>query len=390
MKPAPILKNQAKRWYWGPLVGCVLGTLVIAPQTLCAAGDDTTQTRSLGPRIHFAEPTYDFGKVIAGQAVKHEFVFTNTGDQNLILTQVRSSCGCTTLTNWSRQVEPAQRGMIPVELHTANFNGPINKPVIVVCNDTNKPLLTLLLKGTIWRPVEAIPQAVGFSGVFDTPTNTTKIVRIVNNQDQPLSLSPPRSSHRAFTAELKTNQPGKEYELVVRVVPPLGSGNAFGEITLKTSSTHMPELKISTWAVAVQPVVVSPAQLMLPAGPFASSLMRMVTIRNMGSNPLALKEPMINVKDVGLELKEIQAGRYFSLVLNFPQGFQLAPQEKAELNVKSSHPQFALIKVPIHQLPALASSAPSPTKLPTINVPSELTSPPPPMPPGFPAPSGRP
>ena len=49
-----------------------------------------------GPKIEFAEPKFDFGKVPAGEIIKHAFAFTNTGDQTLEIKDVRPSCGCTT------------------------------------------------------------------------------------------------------------------------------------------------------------------------------------------------------------------------------------------------------------------------------------------------------
>ena len=77
----------------------------------------------------------------------------------------------------------------------------------------------------------------------------------------------------------------------------------------------------------------------------------MVSIRNNGTNTLALSEPAVNVQGVDLQLKEVEAGRSFTLGLNFPAGFEIAQGERVELSVRSSHPQFPSIKVPIVQAP---------------------------------------
>jgi hypothetical protein len=41
------------------------------------------------PGIAFKEPTYDFGRVLSGTDVKHEFEFTNTGNGPLEILQVK-------------------------------------------------------------------------------------------------------------------------------------------------------------------------------------------------------------------------------------------------------------------------------------------------------------
>ncbi|MCX6925667.1 MAG: hypothetical protein NT154_21020, partial [Verrucomicrobia bacterium] len=41
----------------------------------------------------------------------------------------------------------------------------------------------------------------------------------------------------------------------------------------------------------------------------------------------------------------------FAVALNFPAGFEIAQGEKVELSIKSNHPQFPIIRVPIVQPP---------------------------------------
>jgi hypothetical protein len=308
-------------------------------------------TIGAGPRIQFEAPVYDFGKVSTGQVLKHEFVFTNMGDRILEIKGVQTSCGCTTAGNWSRQVEPGQQGTIPIEFHSTNFNGPVTKLVTVTCNDTNQPQVKLQIKGTLWRPIEVMPQSAVLNVLPDSPTNAFTVVRIVSNLDKPLILSAPESNHRALAVELKTNQPGKEFQLVIKAVPPLGSGNVFGRITMKTSAPEMPILEVSAYATAPQPVTVTPSNLVLPGGPLTNKLMRSVSIRSVWSSPLTLTNAVLNARGVNVQLRELQPGRYFTVTLTFPEGFEVAKGEQVELSVKSNHPQFPLIKVPITQLP---------------------------------------
>lgn len=49
-----------------------------------------------GPKIVFATPVYDFGRIQGGEIVKYTFVFTNVGGAMLQVSNVQASCGCTT------------------------------------------------------------------------------------------------------------------------------------------------------------------------------------------------------------------------------------------------------------------------------------------------------
>ncbi len=311
-----------------------------------------------GPEIRFATPIYDFGKVKGGESVKHIYVFTNVGGATLQVSNVQVSCGCTTPGEWTRQVEPGKTGSIPIQFNSANFSGQVAKTIAVTCNDTNQTTVVLQIKGNVWKPIDVMPQFAVLTVTAESPSTTTT-VRVVNNEEAPLTLSMPESSNPALAVELKTNQPGKQFELVVKTVPPLPTGNVQGQITLKTTSTNLPVINLSAW-VNMQPVVaVMPSQINLPAAPLANVMASAVSIRNNGTNTLTLSEPVVNAKGVDVQLKETEPRRNFMLVLNFPPGFEIAQGEKVELSVKSDHPQFPTLKVPVMQPPR-----PAPTVAP--------------------------
>jgi hypothetical protein len=329
------------------------------------AADSTASTNAAGPRIQFATPTHDFGKIKGGEVVKYTYAFTNVGQQLLEVTAVQASCGCTTAGEWSRQVEPGKTGSIPIQFNSGNFSGPVAKSITVTCNDTNQPTVILQLKATIWKPIEVTPQVASLNLTMESPSNAT-MVRIVSNEESPLTLSAPESNNRAFAAELRTNQPGKEFELIVKTVPPLPAGNVQGQITLKTSSTNVPVINVTAWANVQQTVMVTPSQITLPPAPLVNTMPSIVSIRNSGTNALALTEPTVNAKGVDVQLKELQPGRYFTLTVTFPAGFKIAQGEKVELSVKSNHPLFPIIKVPILQLSRpVPTAAPGQVVLPT-------------------------
>ena len=63
----------------------------------CSGGSQREQNKKDGNQaeITFKERNFDFGSVDIGEKVSHNFVFTNTGDENLVINEVKASCGCT-------------------------------------------------------------------------------------------------------------------------------------------------------------------------------------------------------------------------------------------------------------------------------------------------------
>jgi len=300
-----------------------------------------------GAKIQFATPVYDFGKVQAGEMVKYSFIFTNIGEEQLEVSNVQPSCGCTTAGDWTRSVPPGGTGKVPVQFNSANFNGQVLKTITVTSNEKQKPVTVLQLKGTIWKPIELVPQYTVINVAPDA-SGASASVRIINHLEEPLSVFEPVSSNPAFSVALITNQPGKEFQLNL-AAGDLSSGTVQGKVTLKTSSAKTPTLDVPFWA-SVQPVIsVIPARIMLPQAPLKTKAPATVTIQNNSTNALTLTDPSVNAPGVDVQIREVQPGRLFNALVTFPEGFEMPAGEPIVLTVKSSQSRMPEIRVPVAQ-----------------------------------------
>jgi hypothetical protein len=97
--------------------------------------------------LKFKEETHKFGKVPQGTPVTNEFVFTNTGTDPVVISNVTVSCGCTT-PEWSKApVLPGKTGTVKATFNAAAA-GAFNKPVTVFSN-TEGGSITLYLNGEV-------------------------------------------------------------------------------------------------------------------------------------------------------------------------------------------------------------------------------------------------
>ena len=305
----------------------------------------------LGPKIHFATNSYDYGRQVAGTRINYTFAFTNIGDQVLEVPSAQGSCHCTTAGDWSKRVEPGQAGVIPVTFDSSGFSGQMTRTVTVTCNDKTQPTVVLQLTGTIWKPIEVSPAMAYFTVPPDAASAPSTVIRIVSNLELPLTVFPPESNSPNFTAVLKTNEPGKSFEVVITAVPPFASGSVQGQIVLKTSSTATPVISIPAMAHIQPAITVTPPQISLPAPPFAAPVTNTLTIQNAGTNVLKLSDAAVNAKDVAVQISEPQPGRLFNVTLVFPRGFDPAAGPPIEFSVKSSHPKYPVIRAPINLAP---------------------------------------
>jgi len=136
-------------------------TLAIIPMVIFASCVSDTAADAEDRRIDYATyidaPTtveydsekHDFGEVTDGDIVKHSFKFTNTGDNNLVLIDVKGSCGCTVPENWPKEpIPPGETGQIDVEFNSKGRPGSVTKSVNVEAN-TNPTVTKLYITGKV-------------------------------------------------------------------------------------------------------------------------------------------------------------------------------------------------------------------------------------------------
>jgi hypothetical protein len=107
-----------------------------------------------GPKIKFNETVHDFGNIKYGAESKYVFKFTNTGNEPLILSRPKSSCGCT-IPTWPKEpILPGETNEILVT-YNSHHVGAFNKTVTVYSNAINNKSVVLRIKGKVVREQSA-------------------------------------------------------------------------------------------------------------------------------------------------------------------------------------------------------------------------------------------
>jgi len=105
------------------------------------------------PVMDFSESVFDFGEVESGDVVEHTYLFKNTGEGPLLISNATASCGCT-VPSWPKDpIEAGADGEIKVRFDSKGKSGIQSKTVTIISN-TQPNKTTLTLKGMVKTPVK--------------------------------------------------------------------------------------------------------------------------------------------------------------------------------------------------------------------------------------------
>ncbi|MFO7826986.1 MAG: DUF1573 domain-containing protein [Bacteroidales bacterium] len=156
-----------------------------------------------GATISFEKDIHDFGKIKEdGGAVEYSFTFTNTGSEPLVITNVRTTCGCTSPTWTQKPVMPGEKGFVKAAFDPRNRPGNFNKSIIITTNSINNGRAILRITGEVLPREKTIedyyPKKIGelrlqsnhfpFTTIYSNQVKRDTL-KIYNDSDQPMTIS---------------------------------------------------------------------------------------------------------------------------------------------------------------------------------------------------------
>jgi len=132
------------------LLALLFSTTTVLAQPSDGARETAQTSKAVsasGPDFEWENKEHDFGTIPKGNPVTAEFKFTNTGNKPMILTNVKSTCGCT-VPVWPKQpILPGEEATIKATYNAKN-PGAFTKKITVVSNAKDN-YIYLLLKGNV-------------------------------------------------------------------------------------------------------------------------------------------------------------------------------------------------------------------------------------------------
>jgi hypothetical protein len=185
--------------------------------------------------------TYDWGSV-APAKLKAVIQVKNVGDDSLVISNVRPSCGCTTAPIDKNVLMPGDIGKINVEIDMTTRTGPTTKTITVTSNDPKNPAQIIYLKADVKRAMMFTPAEYFLITNGKVGQEVATSIRITNSGKEEFTLFPPEFVSgnvrvRFDMKEKKTLKPTEEYELKAYVTP-LEAGSANGVVRMTSTSSE--------------------------------------------------------------------------------------------------------------------------------------------------------
>jgi len=109
--------------------------------------------------LEFAETSFDYGEIMEGEKVVHNYAFTNTGKEPLIISNAKGSCGCT-VPDWPREpIAPGASGEIKVQFDSkgkGKVEGAAQSKRVTITANTDPANTYLTIKGNVKKDPSAV------------------------------------------------------------------------------------------------------------------------------------------------------------------------------------------------------------------------------------------
>jgi hypothetical protein len=206
------------------------------------------------------------GTVAKGDAIEYSFKIRNEGKADLVINDVKPSCGCT-LGKFDKTIKPGEEGKITLTIDTKAFSGPISKTAVVLTNDPAKPQFSLALSAYVKPYVEVVPYGYfRIQGLVGEELTSELILGSDEPDFKPGKIEVPQSYLTATLAPAteKDRLEGKgktQWKITLKADKTAPAGIPGGEVKVATGVAKQPEIVIKVSGVINESVGVLPSQV---------------------------------------------------------------------------------------------------------------------------------
>ena len=207
-----------------------------------ATGDQGRAQKTAGvPKAVVTDNAYTFNEVIEGEVITHDYLIENKGNAPLKITDVRTSCGCTTAKR-PETIAPGAQDRIVVKGNTRGYGGgKFNKTIRVFTNDPKQSEIQLKLSGPVAFFARIEPPYIFLQGGKEEVVQAE--ATITQNPKHPFHITTTELDHRLdgkIDVRLE-QQKDDSYHIKVRnlATTPV---SYHGRIIFKTDNPSHPEL----------------------------------------------------------------------------------------------------------------------------------------------------
>lgn len=225
----------------GRIAGFIVSTLAVLPAWAGLNWEQTAVTINAEPRQQKVEAVYKFA---------------NNGQTAVTISDIKTSCGCTTTQLAKRLYAPGETGSIRATMTLDEYGGTRTKKIYVLTDDAQNPSYTLEISGVKPEYLKFPERHLHWTTRTEAET---KVLAFSTGTERPVHIARVECDNpAAFDVKLQRDQDGRAYRL--QVTPKSTEKEVYGMIDLHTDLP--PELGTSVFRIAARVLEPFPA----PAG----------------------------------------------------------------------------------------------------------------------------
>lgn len=203
------------------LIGALLGAAVL----VLLIGPDK------GPIVQVkGDNIYDWGMVLEGASLSHDFILKNIGDQVLNVKKVKAGCGCVSAKISRKSIDPGEEAIVTVEYRGRPLTSKEVLQVWVETNDPQNPVTTLVMTGRVQLQVFWYPAAVSFF-CEQGGTDRSRVVEVVTDFVDEFVIEEVATSSEKISVSLDKSPKGITCK--VQLAPDCPEGNWAENVKLR-------------------------------------------------------------------------------------------------------------------------------------------------------------
>jgi hypothetical protein len=301
-----------------------------------------------GPLASVPNDFYDFGRVMQGQRVVHEFEVRNIGDADLALQRIAPSCGCTAAAVTSSTIKPGTSEKVRVTFDTSGMFGDKTKTVSILTNARENQELTLKLKGSVARGVTVTPERLVFGELSQgasLPARTQEVTLKVN-EGVSWEVERVTTSSRYLTInEMSSVNGARRYS--VSVQPDAPKGELRERLLVEFKDTATAPVNIPVTAIILGDLKLSPSIVSFGIISGADPIERRVKYENSSSNPVKITEVTSSHPAVTASMLEMDSGQRGVLAIKVDPK-KVKGDLRATVQVKTTHPEQSALTISVY------------------------------------------
>ncbi len=213
--------------------------------------------------LSFEEPVKDLGGAPRGTKLVHHFKFTNTSQQTVHISGVRTSCHCSNARAMKDEIAPNESSSIMVEVNTILYSGTRDFTIYVNFDRPSVTEMRLLLKTVSRDDISLSPDSLNFGTVKLGSAPSLSVV-IDNRSMTGWKISGIENENGYIQTKIEPNGTnGNSYRLTVRLREDTPAGFWHASLGLVTNDPTTPRIRVPL-SVEVQGLLaVTPSTLNL-------------------------------------------------------------------------------------------------------------------------------